>query len=293
MPWKVYNSYIIKNNKYFCKQCISKERNENGRKTKLKNGKSFEQWCIENNRQDVLDRWDYELNKWKPDEISYGSKIKCWFKCSREIHNSELKNIHVFTRGQEGSIECNQCNSFAQWGIDNLGEDFLEEYWDYEKNFNIDPWKIPKGCDNKVWIICRENKIHNSYFPLCKDFSGKNSRCPICNQSKGEKRISVYFDYKSIGYTPQKEFEGLVGLKNGNLSYDFYLPQYNLLVEYQGEFHDGTAYQQTEKEFKQQQEHDKRKRDYANKNNIKLLEIWYKDFDKIEEILKRELNINY
>ena len=24
---------------------------------------SFYDWCIENNRQDLLDRWDYDLNK--------------------------------------------------------------------------------------------------------------------------------------------------------------------------------------------------------------------------------------
>ena len=72
--------------------------------------------------------------------------------------------------------------------------------------------------------------------------------------------------------------------------YDFYLPEHNLLIEYQGQFHDGTAHQQSKKEFERQQEHDKRKREYAKDNNIKLLEIWYYDFDNIEEILNKELN---
>lgn len=35
--------------------------------------------------------------------------------------------------------------------------------------------------------------------------------------------------------------------------------------------------------------HDKRKRNYAQEYNIKLLEIWYYDFENIEEILKNEL----
>ncbi len=90
---------------------------------------------------------------------------------------------------------------------------------------------------------------------------------------------------------PKKTFDGLIGTRGGNLSYDFYLPDYNLLIEYQGEYHDGNVQYQTQEEFENQQEHDRRKREYAKENNIGLLEIWYYDFDNIEEILKNELNI--
>ena len=78
----------------------------------------------------------------------------------------------------------------------------------------------------------------------------------------------------------------MIGLKEGLLSYDFYLPKYNLLIEYQGEYHDGSVHKETKERFERQQEHDRRKREYAERNNIKLLEIWYWDFDNIEEILK-------
>ena len=111
-------------------------------------------------------------------------------------------------------------------------------------------------------------------------------RCPKCAESKGEQRIRHLLEYANI------EFDKLLGLGYGNLSYDFYLPTYNLLIEYQGEFHDGTAYQQTNEEFKIQLEHDKRKKQYATDNNINLLEIWYWDFDNIEGILKDKLLIN-
>jgi len=39
------------------------------------------------------------------------------------------------------------------------------------------------------------------------------------------------------------------------------------------------------------EEHDKRKRDYAEVNGYKLLEIWYYDYDRIEEILNKELEV--
>lgn len=63
-----------------------------------------------------------------------------------------------------------------------------------------------------------------------------------------------------------------------------------MLIEYQGEFHDGTAWQQTEIDFLRQQEHDKRKKNYANMNNILLLEIWYWDYNNIEQILDKTIN---
>jgi hypothetical protein len=386
MEWKAYNNMILKSGKYYCKQCVSKEIIAKGLLTRLKNGKSFEQWCIENNKQDLLDRWDYELNDCKPSEMSYAtkrkyylkcpkgihkselkniknftsghigsfncikcnsfeqwciennrqdvldrwdydlndclpdeidhgsSKIKYYFKCPRNLHKSELKNISNFTVGYEGSIKCNQCNSFAQWGIDNLGENFLEKYWDYEKNneLGIGPWEIDKGSNNnKVWIICQEDKTHNSYFSLCVSFTSKNSRCPICNESKGEKEcqrvlmsqnfIEINQDnynyllnidkYNNIYFIPQKTFEGLVGMGGGLLSYDFYLFKYNLLIEYQGKYHDGTVPNQSKEDFEKQVEHDRRKKEYAENNKIKLLEIWYWDFNNIEEIIKRELNL--
>lgn len=61
----------------------------------------------------------------------------------------------------------------------------------------------------------------------------------------------------------------------GNLSYDFYLDEYNLLIEYQGEFHDGSARIRDKSYLPTQQEHDRRKREYAKQQGINLLEIWY------------------
>jgi hypothetical protein len=49
------------------------------------------------------------------------------------------------------------------------------------------------------------------------------------------------------------------------------------------------GFHKSKKDFKTQQEHDKRKRKYAKDNKIDLLEIWYWDFDNIENILDNNL----
>ena len=119
------------------------------------------------------------------------------------------------------------------------------------------------------------------------------SLCKFCDcPTRGEQKIINYLDSIMFGeYEYQKYYDDLLGIHEGELSYDFYLPKYNLLIEYQGEYHDGTAGNQTLEEFEIQQEHDKRKREYAKSHNISLLEIWYWDFENIEEILSRELGL--
>lgn len=121
----------------------------------------------------------------------------------------------------------------------------------------------------------------------------KGEGCPKCNRSKGETSICKYLESNKVKYVPQKKFNDLRGIGNRRLSYDFYLPDYNLLIEYQGEFHDGNVkggFQSTE-QLQYQQEHDSRKRSYAHSHNIKLLEIWYWDFDNIAKILEKELTL--
>ncbi len=114
----------------------------------------------------------------------------------------------------------------------------------------------------------------------------EENHCPYCNNpTKGEQRIINYLDLKNEEYIYQKRYKDLLGINNGILSYDFYIPKYNTLIEYQGNFHDGTASTQTEEQLEIQKEHDRRKRNYAKSHNIELLEIWYWDFDKIEDIL--------
>ena len=185
MKWQDYSNNVKNDGKYYCKKCAKKLfGDEKQRKTKLKNGKSFEQWCVDNNRQDILARWDYELNKFKPDEVNCCTKERYWFKCNLNLHPSELKDIHNFTGKQIKQIDCKACNSFAQWGIDNICKEFLEKYWDYEKNnkLGIDSWKIERTSNKKVYIKCQVEDYHGSYDITCANFTVSGNRCGYCNK---------------------------------------------------------------------------------------------------------------
>lgn len=290
IKWKDYKKCENKDGSYYCIKCASNES---------KKWISFYDWCIENNREDVLDRWDYTLNKCSPKDITCRTNKKYWFKCTRSIHPSELKNINSFTSGQEGSVycnmcnsfgqwcydsllreqadeimlrwdyelngcspfdisygslgfnkkgyyfkcskdihpselksithftnrkgnelDCNMCNSFAQWGYNNVDSQFLEKYWDYSKNIDknsnpINPWKIPKGWNKKVWIFCQEKDYHHSYDVSCQNFTFNNSRCPFCCNYHGKVHL-----YDSLGYLYPEVFN-IWSNKNKKSPYDY------------------------------------------------------------------------
>ena len=156
-------------------------------------------------------------------------------------------------------------------------------------NKNIVPLDNYNGMNNKIRFYCKtcnniwETTPHYILLPT--------AICSHCSSSKGETKISKYLDNNNIVYIQQQKYDGLVGVNGGKLSYDFYLPQYNLLIEFQGEQHiKAREFFGGEEQLKIQQEHDRRKREYAEKNNINLLEIWYYDINNIESILLQTIN---
>lgn len=121
--------------------------------------------------------------------------------------------------------------------------------------------------------------------------SGGTKSCG-CEKSYGEYITKKFLEDNNIEYEAQKIYPDLLGIKNGHLSYDFYLPQYNLLIECQGGQHYFPVPRLGGVDFlEKQQEHDRRKREYAKLHNIELYEINYKDYSNIENILKEKLKI--
>lgn len=114
--------------------------------------------------------------------------------------------------------------------------------------------------------------------------------CPYCNIVKGEYKIAKYFIENDILFNKYKTYDGLLGVKGGKLSYDFYVPKYNLLIEFQGEQHEHPVeYFGGETQFQIQLEHDKRKKEYAISHNIDFLEIWYYEYNNVESIIEDKL----
>ena len=144
--------------------------------------------------------------------------------------------------------------------------------------------------NNHTKIKMKHNKCDFEWDVLPKDIIHKHSGCPKCNMSKGERRIAKFLDDNNIKYTPQMKYDDLKGKCNQRFSYDFYLHDYNILIEYQGQQHEYPVDRfGGEEKFARQQEIDAIKNMYSISHNIELMEIWYYDFDNIEEILTSRL----
>lgn len=231
---------------------------------------------------EIASEWDYKKNKFGPECYTSVSGQDIWWICKNG--HEWLAPIESRTNMKSGCPYCARKLPTKDYNLLICNPTLCEE-WDYDKN-NKKPDEYLPNSNKKVHWKCK-NCDHKWVATINNRNNGRG--CLQCNQSKGEQKIKKWLDNNNIVYNSQKDFYGLNGIRKGSLSYDFYLPDYNLLVEYQGEFHDGSAGEYTKKNLIRQKEHDKRKREYAKINNIDLLEIWYWDSNNVETILTNKI----
>lgn len=117
----------------------------------------------------------------------------------------------------------------------------------------------------------------------------KGRGCRFCASSNGEKRIRAFLEENSVEFTCEYVFDDCRYVSS--LWFDFYLPRYNLCIEYQGKQHyESLDFFGGEKSFKEQVIKDRIKEKYCKENNIPLLIIPYWEFDNIKEILEQTLS---
>lgn len=144
-----------------------------------------------------------------------------------------------------------------------------------------------KSTTTKLKLECPFHKgkhFYSSYSHVVHSHVG----CPLCNESKGERKIRLVLDKHNIKHIAQKRFKDLYRYHGKYLSYDFYIPSQKVLIEYQGEFHTTVTSWSTEEHLEDQQERDKLKLEYAEKNGFTLIQIWHWDYDNIEKILNEK-----
>lgn len=209
------------------------------------------------------------------DYINGNTYIKCKCKIDGYIWLAKPSNLLY---QKSGCPKCAHCQR-------RTSDEFRTEMLSISPN--IDILSDFNGVENKVKCRC---KIDENIWYATPHELLNGTGCPVCSESKGEKSISLYLDNHKISYESQKKFDGLIGTGGGLLSYDFYLPNQNLLIEYQGAQHERPyEYFGGKEKFIKQQEHDRRKRVYAQSYGFDLLEIWHGDYKNIEQILDDKL----
>ena len=106
--------------------------------------------------------------------------------------------------------------------------------------------------------------------------------CPQCNTSNGERNIKAYLTEHDIDCVHQHKFSDCINIRS--LPFDFYLPKYNVCIEYDGiQHYEPIDYFGGKERFEYIQQNDSIKNKYCKDNNITLLRIRYDE--NIEEVL--------
>jgi hypothetical protein len=121
------------------------------------------------------------------------------------------------------------------------------------------------------------NKINIQWYRIVT----KNTKSCGCVKSHGNKKIGNILRRNNISYVAEYQIEDCKNILP--LRFDFYLTDYNILIEYQGQQHYEPVF--GIKPFIISIKHDKIKRRYCKKHNIALYAIPYTYFDTLETIV--------
>lgn len=205
----------------------------------------------------------------------------------------------------ELEIQCNDCGNIFHMRFNNFKDGKhrceckskpLVLTYEYVKNY-IESCgykllsKEYKNNSTYLLVWCG-NSNHKPYKVKFNNFKDCNSRCPECNtNSKGEEKIKEILIKYNIKFNPQYLFNDCRNTRP--LPFDFYLPQYNIAIEYDGRQHYKLdCFNMNLLDLMNLKYNDNKKTQYCNDNNIKLIRIPYWDFNNIEKILKKELKVN-
>ena len=137
----------------------------------------------------------------------------------------------------------------------------------------------------KVCIICPE---HGEFWQIPSVHLNNKSGCPKCNTSKLEVLTKKVLTKNNVEFEEQKTFDWLK-YKN-KLKLDFYLPDYNIAIECQGEQHfKKFRFEKDDKKLIQRVKRDNRKKELCEQNGIKIVYIDWNEKDIEEKIIKNLL----
>lgn len=111
-----------------------------------------------------------------------------------------------------------------------------------------------------------------------------NTKSCGCIRSSGEEKISNILNENHISFIKEKSFNDFFNeTEQSKYRYDFYLEQYNTLIEYDGRqhFYSDNSGWNTKEKLENTQKHDLIKNQYAKDHNINLIRIPYWEYNTI------------
>ena len=261
--WQVPNSHLNGNG---CRKCKYDEYKE-------KRSKTFEEFV--NQAKEVHgDKYDYSKVEYK------NNHTKVCIICPEHGEFWQTPKNHLNSQG------CMKCKLKEQGKrLKYTTEKFIEkakqvhgDIYDYSKVNYVD-------SKTKVCIICHK---HGEFWQTPNNHLHGHG-CKKCFESHMERDVAKVLNENNIKFEQEKTFDWLK--YENNLYLDFYLPEYDVAIECQGEQHfqpvdfSGKNYELAKKQFLLIQNRDKIKKTLCEKNGIKLL--YYISNEDYNTIIKK------
>ena len=213
--------------------------------------------------------------------------------CPNPEHEWHPMRIDLILQG----CKCRECAG-RHTPLEKRCQTFIEKALKKHGPNHYDYSKVPAAYVNNDTPVPIRCLIHDKWFETAPDNNLRkaNGSCPICaiemTDSDGEREIRVWLEAHHI------RNERGVNMPNENkdckrsfLVPDFWLPDHNTFIEYNGKQHyeDVKHFNNKGWTLEDQQIRDQTMRDYCQRHGHRLIEIPYWDFDSIGEILQKSL----
>lgn len=201
--------------------------------------------------------------------------VKC-NQCSKEWLSKPKNLLKGFA--------CGDCGRERKNTILRLSHDEFEKRVKNSHNGKIKLLETYFNAETKIKASCLCGHV---WSPVASKLIGKNKRgCPKCNWSKGELKIEKILQENNISFQPQYVFKDLKSIRNGQLRFDFAVfnkhNELSHLIEFDGHHHfEPLKHRGGNMRFKIQIQNDNIKNEYCQKNEIPLIRIHYREFNKI------------
>jgi very-short-patch-repair endonuclease len=189
------------------------------------------------------------------------AKILC--ECKIDGHQWETMPHHL-VKGH-GCPVCGWKDTAKSETLSN--EEFLERI--HKVNPYVQPLEEYKGAKVKIKCLCTKDNYIWSTSPACL---WKGYGCPKCTQSKNERIIAAFLDEHLIRYICEYRFPECRNIHA--LPFDFYLPDLNMCIEFDGEQHvRPNDFFGGEEAWESLQYRDSLKTSFCEENGIRLVRI--------------------
>lgn len=205
------------------------------------------------------------------------SRIHVKIKCKK--HGIFKIMPEVFLKKNLKTEPCPLCELERRQKLFVIKANRVHNYkYNYSKLNYVNPF-------TNIEILCPK---HGSFWQSPHNHLSGNG-CKYCSIdqkiSKGEKKIKEYLESRNVLYMQEYIFKDLKKYR-----FDFYLPNHNTCIEYDGELHfKSVDFFGGDKTLENTQQRDSIKNNYCRDNNIKILRIPYWNFKSIEIILENYL----